>query len=83
VLEREFRQAVCCTTEVLYGSLYGAADESGSRRFVGELTALAGPLGVSFPDIQPFSGSRWSDGHGWGTTPTTEELAAWRGARHP
>ncbi len=61
VPEREFRQAVCCTTEVLYGSLYGAADESGSRRFVGELAALVDPLGVTFPDLRPFSGSRWSD----------------------
>jgi hypothetical protein len=83
VPEREFRQAVRCTTEVLYGSLYGAADELGSRRFVGELAALVGPLGVSVPDIQPYTASRWSDGHGWGATPSTETLVTWRGAIHP
>ena len=82
VPEQEFRQAVCCTTEVLYCSVYGAADEPGSRRFIGELAALVGPLGVSLPDIQPFSVSRWPDGHGWGAVPSTEELAAWRGPAH-
>ena len=80
VPEREFRQAVCCTTEVLYGSLFGAADESGSRRFIGELAALVGPLGVAIPEARSFSGSHWSDGHGWGAIPSDEELAAWRGA---
>lgn len=79
VPEREFRQAVCCTTEVLYGSMYGAADEPGSRRFVAELATLVGPLGVAFPDTRPFCGSRWFDGHGWGAMPSTKELAAWRG----
>jgi hypothetical protein len=78
VPEREFRQVVCYTTEVLYSSMYGASDEPGSRRFVGELAALVGPLGVAFPDLRPFAGSRWSDRQGWGAPPTTEELAAWR-----
>jgi hypothetical protein len=78
VPEQEFRYALSSATEVLYGSMYAAADESGSRRFVGELAALAASLGVGFPDLRPFSGSRWSDGHGWGACPTPEELAAWR-----
>jgi hypothetical protein len=76
----EFRQALGCTTEVLYGSVYAAADEAGSRRFVGELAALVASLGVSLPDTRPFTGSRWSDGHGWGARPSAEELATWRGA---
>lgn len=78
VPEREFRHAVCTATEVLYGSLYGAADEPGSRRFVGDLAALAAPLGVPFPDLRPFAGARWADGHGWGKLASAEELAAWR-----
>lgn len=79
VPEQEFRQAVCCTTEVLYGSLYAAADESGSRGHVSRLVALVGPLGVAIPDTRPFLKSRWGDGHGWGALLSTEELAAWRG----
>jgi hypothetical protein len=83
VPEREFRQAVCCTTEVLYGSLYGAADESGSRQLVAELVALVSPIGVAFPDTQPFSASRWIDGHGWGSIPPSQVLAAWREPQAP
>lgn len=78
--EREFRQVLGCATEVLYGSLYAAADEPGSRRLVTELAALVEPLGVAFPDIRPFADSHWSDGHGWGAPPSGENLAAWRGA---
>jgi hypothetical protein len=75
----EFRRSLGCTTEVLYGSIYAATDEAGSRRFVGELAALVAPLGISLPDIRSFGGSRWSDGHGWGTRPSAEQLAVWRG----
>ena len=80
VPEPEFRRAVCAATEVLYGSLYAAADEPGSRRFVGELAALVAPLGVPFPDPAPFAGSRWADGHGWGRLVGPEQAAAWRAA---
>jgi hypothetical protein len=79
VPEAEFRQALCCTTEVLYGSMYAAADEQGSRLFLTELAELAAPFGVALPHMRPFVGSRWSDGHGWGACPSPEELAAWRG----
>lgn len=78
VSEREFRQALGCTTEVLYGSMYAAADEPGSREFLGELAKLVAAFGVEFPDTRPFLGSRWSDGHGWGAQPTPEELITWR-----
>jgi hypothetical protein len=30
----EFRQALSCTTEVLYSTMYGAADEAGSRQYI-------------------------------------------------
>jgi len=78
VPEREFRRAVGLTTEVLYTSMYAAADEPGSRRFLGELANLAGAFGVGFPDTRHFAESRWSDGHGWGSRPSPEEVAAWR-----
>ena len=79
VPNQEFRQAVCCTTEVLYGSIYAAADELGSRCHVSQLATLVNPLGVAIPDTRPFLKSRWNDGHGWGSIPSAEELAAWRG----
>lgn len=79
VPEAEFRQALCCSTEVLYGSMYAAADETASRRFLGELAELVAPLGIAFPDTRPFVGSKWSDGHGWGDRLVSEELAVWRG----
>jgi hypothetical protein len=79
VPEREFRHALCCTTEILYGSMYAAADEPGSRRFLSELVEVVIPYGVVFPDTRPFAGSRWSERSGWGARPGPEELAAWRG----
>jgi hypothetical protein len=78
VTEREFRRALCCTTEVLYGSIYAAADEPGLRQFLGQLAELATLFGVVHPDTRPFIGSRWSDRHGWGARPTLEEFACWR-----
>lgn len=78
VPEREFRRVLGYTTEILFGSLYGAADEAGSRRFLTELANVVAPLGVRFPDTEPFAGSRWSDGGGWGAVPSVEELGVWR-----
>ena len=78
VAEREFRQALCLATEVLFTSLYGAADDPRSRQFVEELAGLVMPLGVGFPDTEQFARSRWSDGCGWGEIPSTEQLSVWR-----
>jgi hypothetical protein len=78
VAESEFRGALCLTTEVLFGSLFGAADESGSRRNLDELAEAVGRWGVVGPRLAPFSGSRWSDGCGWGAIPTPAELASWQ-----
>ncbi len=74
----EFRGPLCLTTEILFGSMFGAADESGSRRYLGELAEAVGRWGVDWPHLAPFSGSRWSDGSGWGAIPTAAELASWQ-----
>ena len=81
VPEREFRRAVCLTTEVLFTSMYAAANEPKSRRYLGELAELAGWYGVAFPDTRPFGGSRWSAGARLGILPLRpRELVAWRQA---
>ena len=78
VPEGEFRRVLSSTTEVLYGSFYGAADDAGSRRDLKDLWAVAEPLGVPCPDPDRFDGSRWADGGGWGLSPSPQVLARWR-----
>jgi hypothetical protein len=81
--EQEFRRALCCATEVAFGSLYGAANEPRSRRFVQELAGLVATLGVGFPDTHQFVRSRWSDGLGLGSYPVSGGInrVAWSGQR--
>jgi hypothetical protein len=76
----EFRLVLGCTTEVLYSTMYGAADEEGSRRYLLELASVAESVGVEWPDMRCFSESKWTDCHGWGKRPSEQELAEWRRA---
>lgn len=62
----EFRQILACTTEVLYGSMYAAADDAGSRQILGELSATVTPYGIEWPNLSIFASARWSERHGWG-----------------
>jgi hypothetical protein len=76
----EFRQVLTCTTEVLYSTMHGAADEKGSRQYLSELASVAESVGAEWPDMSCFSESKWSDCHGWGNRPSEQELAVWRRA---
>jgi hypothetical protein len=76
----EFRHVLSCTTEVLYSSMYAAADEEGSLRYLLELASVAESVGVEWPHMDCFGGSHWFDGHGWGQRPSPQELAEWRRA---
>jgi hypothetical protein len=76
----EFTQVLACTTEVLYSSMYAAADEEGSRRYLSELASIAESVGVEWPDMTCFADFKWSDCHGWGQRPSDQELAGWRRA---
>ncbi len=76
----DFRQVLTCTTELLYSSMYAAADELGSRQCLAELASVAESVGVEWPDMRCFAGSIWSDGHGWGQRPSERELAKWKHA---
>jgi hypothetical protein len=73
----EFRRVLSCTTEVLYSTMYGAADEKGSRQYLSELAGVAESVGAEWPDMSCFSESKWSDGHGWGKRPSEQDLAEW------
>src|SRR5262245_9990032 len=54
VPEEEFRRALGSCTEVLYISMFGAADEEQSRRYLYELAEIAGALGVRWPNLDRF-----------------------------
>ena len=60
----EFRQVLSCTTEVLYSTMYGAADEEGSRQYLSDLARIAESVGAEWPSMSCFSESKWSDCHG-------------------
>jgi len=75
----EFRGALTHATEVLYGSLYGAADDAGSLRELKGLAAIALAAGARWPELSAFSESRWVGG-GWGGRLTPEQLARWQSA---
>jgi hypothetical protein len=74
----EFRQILASTTEVLYSSMYAAADEKGSSRYLSELAKVAESVGVEWPDLNCFFSSKWSDCHGWGNRLSQEEIARWK-----
>jgi hypothetical protein len=75
----EFRAALMHTTEALYGSLWGAADDAGSLREVKELAGIALAAGAVWPDLSAFAESRWLGG-GWGSRLSPDQLARWRSA---
>lgn len=79
VAESEFRAALMHCTEVLYSSLFGAADNSGSLRDVAGLAAIALSARVAWPDLSAFAASQWDRG-GWGRRLTADELSRWRAA---
>lgn len=76
----EFRHILACTTEVLYSSMFAAADEKGSRKDLSELARVAESVGAKWPEMSCFAGSKWSDGHGWGQPLSARELAEWKNA---
>jgi hypothetical protein len=79
VPESEFRSALMYATEVLYSSLWGAADDKGSLRYIETLASIALAAGATWPDLSAFAYSRWVDG-AWGGRLSAEQLARWRAA---
>jgi hypothetical protein len=79
VSEPEFRAALMHTTEILYGSLWAAADDAGSLRDAAGLAGIALAAGAAWPDLSAFAESPWLGG-GWGGRLSPEQLARWRSA---
>jgi hypothetical protein len=77
--QAEFRRVLECTTELLYGSMYGAADNAGSLQYLEELAGVGALVGVVWPDLAAFAGSGWV-GDGWGQPLSPEQLSRWRAA---
>jgi hypothetical protein len=75
----EFRSVLMHTTEVLYGSLYAAADHEGSMHDLEGLSRLALVAGAAWPELSVFASSRWF-GDGWGLPITADQLSKWRAA---
>ena len=61
VKENEFRRLICNVTEIVFGSLHGAADENGSRSELCEVIEITQAVGVECPDPSWFEVSAWSD----------------------
>lgn len=81
IADSEFRCLLMHTTEVLYGSLFGAADNQGSLQDLAGLAASALAAGAEWPELRVFADSQWI-GDGWGGRPNPEQLLRWRSAEH-
>ncbi|MBI1915264.1 MAG: hypothetical protein HYS12_11075 [Planctomycetes bacterium] len=79
VPEAEFHRVLWATTEILYFSLFGAADDTGSLSLLNELASVATARGVRWPNLAPFASSLWVGGGG-GQCLSDEELSQWRAA---
>jgi len=74
----EFAALIMHATEIVYSSLYAAADDKGSLEDLGKVFEVAERSGVMIPPAETVSHCRINDGHGWGRKLTREELAALR-----
>jgi hypothetical protein len=79
VNEAEFHSALMNCTEVLYGSLFGVAEDAASRNYVSKLADAATQVGAAWPDLATFESSKWAV-RTWGNPLTVVEMARWRDA---
>lgn len=77
-LEREFRELLESTVEIIYCSAYGKGDDEGSLRFLDEALGICAKAGVTPPPTQGFAGSLFAEREGWGKRLSTEERDEWR-----
>ncbi len=66
--------------EIVYGSLFGRADDKGSLSHLQDIERLVAKQGVELPPADRFSRSRYDDRDGWGPLMKQEEVNQWRRA---
>ena len=77
-LRREFKELLESTVEIIYCSAYSKADNEGSLLFLDRVLCICAAVNVTPPPVQPFLGSLFTDGEGWGQPLSTAERDAWR-----
>jgi hypothetical protein len=74
----EFRALLEHTVEIVYGSFYGASDDSGSLTHLQHVLDLTKQAGITPPPLSHFAHSRFADRHGLGNTLSVAERDRWR-----
>jgi hypothetical protein len=78
VAPREFRALLASTVDIVFGSLYGAADYHASLQRLGTVLRIAARANVLPPPPASFSNSRFEECRGWGPTLSPRERDVWR-----
>lgn len=74
----EFRELISYLVEIVYGNLYGAANNEESLQYLLNVISLTGRYGVRPPDAALYSASQFSDYHGWGKPISPQKHEIWR-----
>lgn len=78
VSEKEFRQLIEGSVEIIYTSAYGKSDDAGSLRFLDRVLQITASAGVPPPPPRLFLSSLFADCHGWGIKLSPEQRDDWR-----
>ena len=80
VSPNEFTALVQSVVEVVFGSFYGASDDTGSQQELASVLRLVAARGVHPLAPSAVAGSRFADGQGWGAPIDDATLERWRTA---
>jgi hypothetical protein len=75
---RDLYQLLRHVVEIVYGSLYSAADDRGSLAGLEQVGRLVARRGLSLPPAELFGESLLADRGGWGRHLTAAEVHRWR-----
>jgi len=75
-----FRRLIEATAEIVYYSLYGAADNESSLKYLRHVMQTTSAAGVVPPPLDCFAASRFQDRHGWGNPISADQRDEWRSA---
>jgi hypothetical protein len=74
----EFQALLENSVEIVFGSFYGAADNSGSLTHLRRVLSLTQQAGIIPPPLSYFAHSRFADRQGWGNGLSVAERDMWR-----